>query len=369
MRTIIRRAWRQQKNRKELNPMHWTERRRARVNLALGLQARDWTLYGFKEDRSDSMTDYYDPASWDGIAEKDRANGKFVVVVDVKPSNETILKRSGGYKTTKGVPGDDCAHCRGTGKEPHGWIYEKASAHPREFNLDRTKRQTPGAVPLMPHVVSPLYFDENGTEKCVKCSGLGHTWKLEQVSMQWPEFGPNPPRKLWHVEEDGRILDSGVGLGTCADWDKEQAQAAVERIVNRIENAAHGNASVAAIAPVTEVTIHRNSLKNRIEVVFPAKPAADIRAGLKRLRFRWSRRQGIWYARYSPKLWDEVQELLIMTDRLPEQEGEDPEESPSPLIDASVESLTVPLHEPVPVLASPPVRAGPSEPAGQIALF
>ena len=84
--------------------MHWTERRRARVNLALGLQARGWTLYGFKEDRSDSMTDYYDPASWDVIAEK----GVHVVVVDVKPTNATILKRSGGYETTKRVPGNDC---------------------------------------------------------------------------------------------------------------------------------------------------------------------------------------------------------------------------------------------------------------------
>lgn len=352
--------------------MHWTERRRARVNLALGLQAQGWTLYGFKEDRSDSMTDYYDPACWDGIAEK----SGHVVVVDVKPSNETILKRSGGYETTKRVPGDDCTHCQGTGKEPDGWTYEEALASPQEFNLARTKRQTPGAVPLMPHVVSPLYF-EYGAEKCVKCSGLGHTWKLEQVSVDWPEFGPNPPHKLWHVEKDGRILDSGVGLRPCADWDKERAQAAVERIVNRIENAVHGNPSVAAVASVTEVTpstssglcLRRNSLKNGIEVVFPAKPAADTRAALKRLRFRWSRRQGLWYAHYSPRLWDEVQELLNMTDRSPEQEDEDPDESPNPLLGAAVESLTVPPQEPVPMLATPPVRAGPSEPAGQIALF
>ena len=95
----------------------------------------------------------------------------------------------------------------------------------------------------MAHVVSPLYFDEAGEEKCVKCSGLGHTWKLEQVSVDWPEFGPNPARKLWHVEQGGRILDSGIGLGPCADWDKERAQAAVERIVNRIENAVHGRST------------------------------------------------------------------------------------------------------------------------------
>jgi hypothetical protein len=329
------------------------------------LQTRGWTLYGFKEDRSDSMTDYYDPASWDGIAEK----GDHIVVVDVKPTNATILKRSGGYEATRRVPGDECTHCQGAGKEPDGWTYEEALTSPQEFNLDRTKRQTPGAVPLMPHVVSPLYFDESGEEKCVKCTGLGHTWKLQQVSVDWPEFRPNPPRRLWHVEKGGRIQDSGIGLGPCADWDKEQAQAAVERIVSRIENAVHGNPSVAAIAPVTAVTIRRNSLKNGIEVVFPAKPAADIRAGLKRLRFRWSRRQGLWYARHSARLWEEVHELLNISESPAAQEENESHEIPNPLLDAAAESLTVPVQEPVPMLATPPVCAGPSEPAGQIALF
>ena len=109
--------------------------------------------------------------------------------------------------------------------------------------------------------------------------------------------------------------------------------------------------------------------KNGIEVVFPAKPGADVRAGLKRLRFRWSRRQGLWYARYSARLWEEVHELLNITDPSPEQEEDEPDEIPNPLLDAAVESLTAPPLEPAPVLATPPVRAGPSEPAGQIALF
>ena len=290
------------------------------------------------------------------------------VVVDVKPTNETILKRSGGYETTKRVPGDDCAHCQGTGKEPEGWTYEEALAKPREFNLDHTNRQTPGAVPLMAHVVSPLYFDEAGQEKCVKCSGMGHTWKLEQVSVDWPEFSPNPARKLWHVEKDGRILDSGIGLGPCADWDQERAQAAVERIVNRIEDAIHSrhdgttaDPTVVGVTPSTSSdVIRRNPAKNGIEVVFPAKPGADVRAGLKRLRFRWSRRQGLWYARYSARLWEEVHELLNITDPPPEQEDDEPDEIPNPLLDAAVESLTAPPLEPAPVPATPPVRAGPS---------
>jgi hypothetical protein len=306
------------------------------------------------------MTDYYDPASWDGIAEK----GGHVVVADVKPTNETILKRSGGYETTKRVPGDDCIHCQSPGKEPDGWAYEEALAKPREFNLDRTKRQTPGAVPLMAHVVSPLYFDESGKEKCVRCSGLGHTWKLEQVRVDWPAFGPNPPHKLWHVEQGGQILDSGIGLGPCADWDREKAQGAVERIVNRIEDAIHARRDGTTTDPiivddVTPLTgsglcIRRNLARNGIEVVFPAKPGADVRAGLKCLRFRWSRRQRLWYARYSPRLWEEVHELLNITDPSCNQEESEPDESPNPLLDAAVEPLTAPPWKPAPMLATAP---------------
>ena len=255
---------------------------------------------------------------------------------------------------------------------PNGYyLYQEALASPQEFNLDHTKRQTPGAVPLMAHVVSPLYFDQAGQEKCVRCSGLGHTWQLEQVSVDWPEFQANPPRKLWHVERDGRILDSGIGLGPCADYNAERSHAAVERIVSRIEDVIHSRHDGATTDPtvVGDVVIRRNLARNGIEVVFPAKPGADVRADLKRLRFRWSRRQGLWYARYSVRLWQEVRELLNMTDTPPEQEEIESDEIPNPLLDAAVESLTALPLEPAPAPATPPVRAGPSEPVGQIALF
>jgi hypothetical protein len=48
---------------------HWTDKRTARVLVARELERRGWTLYGFSEDKSDAMTDYYDPASWVGVAE------------------------------------------------------------------------------------------------------------------------------------------------------------------------------------------------------------------------------------------------------------------------------------------------------------
>jgi len=44
------------------------EKQRAIVRIGLKLQQTGWTIFGFKEDQSDAMTDYFSPASWHGIA-------------------------------------------------------------------------------------------------------------------------------------------------------------------------------------------------------------------------------------------------------------------------------------------------------------
>lgn len=61
--------------------MHWTEEGTAVARVGVELQNRGWTIYGYKPDRSDSMTDYYDPARWDGVATHPDCPG---VVVGVK---------------------------------------------------------------------------------------------------------------------------------------------------------------------------------------------------------------------------------------------------------------------------------------------
>ena len=71
----------------------------AKVAIAMELVKRGWKLYGFHEDESDWMTDYWSPAWWEGIATKDG----FVVVVDCrwndKSGKEIILGYiSGSYK-------------------------------------------------------------------------------------------------------------------------------------------------------------------------------------------------------------------------------------------------------------------------------
>ena len=299
--------------------MHWTERQRAKVNIGEELRRRGWTLFGYHEDRSDAMTDYYSPASWDGVAEKDG----YVVVVDVSKSNNYVLSRSGGRQTQRQARGDDCTHCHGSGLEPDGWTFEQAQADPRGFNRTWTGQ----GVALLPDVVSPLHFDEQGHQKCTKCSGQGHTWKLEPCVEPWPTFGPNPPSRLWHVEKGGCILASGVGLGPCTDYDGQRAQAAVEQIVSRIEDAMHAGPAPAGAVAAVAVTIRHNQAHNGIEVLFASKPAEAIRAALKALGFRWSQRQGLWYAHHTLRTWEKVHALLgeaaMPTALEPDLPGED----------------------------------------------
>ena len=70
------------------------------------------------------------------------------------------------------------------------------------------------------------------------------------------------------------------------------------------------NVATAEPAKVGEATIRKNEEHNGIEVVFPAKPESSVLEALKKLGFRWSRPQGLWYARYSEELLKQVKNLL-----------------------------------------------------------
>ena len=52
-----------------------------------------WKVYGYKADESDSMVDYYSPAHWDGIAEK---NG-YILCVNVWSTSESKEVRQYNY--------------------------------------------------------------------------------------------------------------------------------------------------------------------------------------------------------------------------------------------------------------------------------
>jgi len=292
-------------------------KKKSQSSPGLALRARGWTLYGCHEDRSDPMTDYYSPASWHGVAEKDGC-----VVVDISAASST-LKCSGGYTTDRRVRGDDCPHCGGSGHEPDEWTFEQAKADTEGYRRWLLETDDVVMAPVIGSIVSPGDF-KDGQYRCRTCSGIGHTWRTEEITAPWPTFQANPPRRNWHVERGGRILDSGVGLGPCADYDRQRAEAAIQAIVSRIESAMYTGAAPdsPAAAPATNAsTIQRNQAHNGIEVRFAAKPAEEVRAGLKRLKFRWSRRQGLWYARYNASLWDRVHQLLDLDNVEPADPG------------------------------------------------
>ncbi len=60
--------------------MHWTEKQAAVARIGEELGCRGWTLFGYSPDRSDGRTDYYCPASWDGIATHPEHPGVVVCV-------------------------------------------------------------------------------------------------------------------------------------------------------------------------------------------------------------------------------------------------------------------------------------------------
>ncbi len=208
------------------------QKRRAKVNVCAELRRRGWTIYGFKQDESDLQSDYWSPADWEGVAEKDG----FVVCVDV--ADYTVQRYSGGHKTVRYVPDKPCDHCKGKGTEPNGWTLEQARANPVEWRNRRLGRTAPGAISS--DVVSPVPF-RNGIESCIVCNGRSHTLRTESVVVPWPHFSANPKGCKWHVEKDGKILAKGTGLGACQNINghlpekRQEVAAAVKALVDRIE--------------------------------------------------------------------------------------------------------------------------------------
>ena len=187
--------------------MHWTEQGTAVARVGVEMQNRGWTIYGYKSDRSDSMTDYYDPARWDGVA--------------VHPECPSIVV---GVKS------------RGRSR-----FYTEA------------------------------YYEG------------------------WPVFQATPKGKAWHVEKDGHILTTGIGLSKCASY-SDGWQKGVARFCDAIEQAA----GTAQPTSGTASTTYQDGVKIEHDrdwtwVFFPAKPDEATRERLKGMGAHWGRKRGGWY--------------------------------------------------------------------------
>lgn len=295
---------------------HWTEKRRACALLGQALRRAGWTLLGWKDDKSDAMTDYWDPASWDGVATLDVRGERAVVVVDCGR-----FRGCGDHPRTSGLvpeshklePAGTCSTCSGSGIDPSGWTLEAARAEPRRYHRETAAR---GEVALLPDVVSPIPFRGDGRLKCRRCHGRGHDVRTVIVRGDpWPTHTWNPKGSSWHVEIGGRIIASGSGVysalrapeGEAEFSGKSRAPERFDLLASRITAAAEftNRAAADTAAATPDVlggaggaawTVRASSVRaDFVEIVFNAKPADDVRTDLKRCGFRWSGRSGCWY--------------------------------------------------------------------------
>lgn len=157
------------------------EYRDVKVMIAHKLMSMEgWKVYGYKEDRSDSMTDYWDPANWDGVAEK---NG-YILCVDVYGAAEPqeIKKYNyDGFAYDKSIA-EKIAKLEAMTVERGASEAEEASAKMKIARLQKKAEESA----------------ENANKYIVIGTVPGHM--------------AHPPKMNWHIEKDGIIIAKGNGI-------------------------------------------------------------------------------------------------------------------------------------------------------------
>jgi len=269
------------------------QKKEIKVTMAAMLSQLGWKIFGFKENMSDSMIDYFDPADWEGVATK---NGYTLCVGVLKYD----LSNSGKIPTKhQETLVEKCKSCNGSGDDRSGWTLEKAKANPEEYNAYFSG---PNARSLLPHVVSPIPF-EAGVLKCRECNGRGGKYEYDHVAqpdMQWPTFQANPGRSAWHIEKDDEIFAKGSGLwAICDAYKADEKTERLQTIINKIEAAitpkkAHKQTPTPS---VEQITVKDGTREGFSEIYFPDKPSESVREALKSAKFRWSRFNKCWYGK------------------------------------------------------------------------
>lgn len=155
--------------------------REVKVMIAHKLMSMEgWKVYGYKEDRSDSMTDYWDPANWDGVAEK---NG-YVLCVDVYGAAEPQEIRKYNYS---------------------GFTYDRNIAEKikklEAMTIERGASEAEAASAKI--MIERLQKKaEEATENANKYIVVGTI----------PGHMAHPPKMNWHIEKDGIIIAKGNGI-------------------------------------------------------------------------------------------------------------------------------------------------------------
>lgn len=158
---------------------NYYEKRDAKVRIAEELSNMGWKIYGYKEDQSDSMTDYYSPSDWDGIATK---NG-YVLVVDNK-------------------------YCNNSGKE----ITKYNPNYVAMSSADQTKIES---LKNMTTSNGATTGEEENAQKLIEKLQSKYSNQTEsrwEVIGHFPTYMNTTKGSIWHLEKDGALADKGNKL-------------------------------------------------------------------------------------------------------------------------------------------------------------
>lgn len=161
---------------------NYYDMRDAKVRIAEELSQRGWKIYGFKNDESDMMTDYYSPADWDGIATK---NG-FVLVIDSGKWNNNSEREITKYNPKGNLSFED---------------REKIS------KLEALRDNT----------AATIGEKENAQSMINKISAKISNESSYIVIDKYPKYQQNPGSSKWHIEKDDKIYDKGTGITKYSD--------------------------------------------------------------------------------------------------------------------------------------------------------
>ena len=155
--------------------------REVKVMIAHKLMSMEgWKVYGYKEDRSDSMTDYFDPANWDGVAEK---NG-YILCVDVYGAAEPQEIREYNHSEV---------------------TYDKSFAE----KIKKLEAMTVERGASEAEAESAKKMIERLQEKAIEAAENASKYIVVGTV---PGHMEHPPKMNWHIEKDGMIIAKGNGI-------------------------------------------------------------------------------------------------------------------------------------------------------------
>lgn len=122
----------------------------------------------------------------------------------------------------------------------------------------------------------------------VRDAASGDKWELylQRLEEAGCKVGPGRAKLLLEPDFAGRI-----GF---ADYQLQNNGAEVRRIKARIEQLKANAGREASEQQIGEIKIVENVELNRLQIIFPGKPDAQVRAKLKSAGFRWAPSEGAW---------------------------------------------------------------------------